>query len=340
MFVDKAGTQAAVLDDNDFYPWGGVVPGVGVSSSNNHYKFTGKERDSESNLDYFGARYYANVIGRFMSPDWAAKPTSVPYAEFGDPQSLNLYSYVRNSPIVRVDADGHSYASWNGFNADKGGEQGHTELDSQADFEYAHEEAGIAWAEAARAADKAAQQQQVDAANQYVQAGVDNAKNASQEFSQQKLSDTCVAFLNQLGAGAPIPFNAASLQAQAAASASFVFDGASSPSTLFSVGASGSGTVGTSFQNNSGTNAMSPPVGNAVFVRSAAFASTNWGHNAYVGANGKPTGYAKSVMAHEMMHKFGDVHPNLENRLGAQYANAARDLGSMAVSRAIMEKCQ
>jgi len=46
-------------------------------------------------------------MGRFMSPDWAAKPVTVPYAEFGDPQSLNLYSYVRNSPIARVDADGH-----------------------------------------------------------------------------------------------------------------------------------------------------------------------------------------------------------------------------------------
>ncbi len=104
VFADKNGT---VLDDNDFYPWGGVVPGVGTTTSNNHYKFTGKERDTESQLDYFGARYYANITGRFMSPDWAAKPTSVPYAEFGDPQSLNLYSYVRNSPIVRVDADGH-----------------------------------------------------------------------------------------------------------------------------------------------------------------------------------------------------------------------------------------
>jgi len=118
MFVDKAGTQSAILDDNDFYPWGGVVPGVGTTSSNNHYKFTGKERDTESQLDYFGARYYANITGRFMSPDWAAKPTSVPYAEFGDPQSLNLYSYVRNSPIVRVDADGHNYAGMNGLDRD------------------------------------------------------------------------------------------------------------------------------------------------------------------------------------------------------------------------------
>ena len=107
MFVDKAGTTSAIQDDNDFYPWGGVVTGVGKTTSTNHYKFTAKERDTESQLDYFGARYYANATGRFMSPDWAAKPVTVPYAQFGDPQSLNLYSYVRNSPIVRIDYDGH-----------------------------------------------------------------------------------------------------------------------------------------------------------------------------------------------------------------------------------------
>ncbi len=112
MFVDKAGTTAAVLDDNDFYPWGGAVPGVGKTTSNNTVKFTGHYRDSESQLDYMGARYYANVMGRFMSPDWAAKPTSVPYAEFGDPQSLNLYSYVRNHPITQFDPDGHTLQGW------------------------------------------------------------------------------------------------------------------------------------------------------------------------------------------------------------------------------------
>ncbi|HEV3316153.1 MAG TPA: BPSL0067 family protein [Candidatus Angelobacter sp.] len=112
VFADKSGS---VLDDNDFYPWGGVVPGVGTTTSNNHYKFTGKERDTESGLDYFGARYYANASGRFMTPDWAAKPISVPYADFGDPQSLNLYSYVRNSPITRVDPDGHTAAGMDGL---------------------------------------------------------------------------------------------------------------------------------------------------------------------------------------------------------------------------------
>jgi RHS repeat-associated protein len=72
-----------------------------------NYKFTGKERDSESGLDNFGARYDASSLGRFMTPDWAAKPISVPYAKFGDPQTLNLYAYVENSPLNRIDADGH-----------------------------------------------------------------------------------------------------------------------------------------------------------------------------------------------------------------------------------------
>jgi hypothetical protein len=42
-----------------------------------------------------------------MIPDWAAKPTTVPYAKFGDPQTLNLYSYVENGPLNRIDPDGH-----------------------------------------------------------------------------------------------------------------------------------------------------------------------------------------------------------------------------------------
>ena len=70
---------------------------------------TGKERDSESGLDYFGARHYASGLGRFMIADWKAKPTSVPFADFGDPQSLNLYSYVRNTPTSLYDPDGHCW---------------------------------------------------------------------------------------------------------------------------------------------------------------------------------------------------------------------------------------
>lgn len=72
-----------------------------------NYKFTGKERDGESGLDYFGARYYSSSLGRFMTPDWAAKAEPVPYAKLPDPQSLNLYGYVHDDPVTSVDADGH-----------------------------------------------------------------------------------------------------------------------------------------------------------------------------------------------------------------------------------------
>jgi RHS repeat-associated protein len=69
--------------------------------------FTGKERDTETGLDYFGARYYGSTMGRWMSPDWSASPTPVPYAELRNPQSLNLYTYLNNSPVTRTDPDGH-----------------------------------------------------------------------------------------------------------------------------------------------------------------------------------------------------------------------------------------
>jgi len=71
------------------------------------YKFTGKERDAESGLDYFGARYDSSSLGRFETPDWSAKPQGVPYAFLNDPQSLNLYSYLRNNPLSKTDPDGH-----------------------------------------------------------------------------------------------------------------------------------------------------------------------------------------------------------------------------------------
>ena len=68
---------------------------------------TGKERDTESGNDYFGARYYASTMGRFMSPDWASIPTPIPYAELANPQTLNLYSYAGNNPLTNRDEDGH-----------------------------------------------------------------------------------------------------------------------------------------------------------------------------------------------------------------------------------------
>jgi RHS repeat-associated protein len=53
------------------------------------------------------ARYYASNMGRWVSPDWASNPQAIPYASYADPQSLNLYNYMRNNPLGGVDADGH-----------------------------------------------------------------------------------------------------------------------------------------------------------------------------------------------------------------------------------------
>ena len=62
---------------------------------------TGKERDGETGLDYFGARYMSAAQGRFTSPD---EPLLDQYP--GDPQSWNLYGYVRNNPLRYMDLDG------------------------------------------------------------------------------------------------------------------------------------------------------------------------------------------------------------------------------------------
>lgn len=64
--------------------------------------YTGKERDSESGNDYFGARYYASTMGRFLSPD----PSQLYFADPTNPQSFNLYGYVLNNPLGNIDPAG------------------------------------------------------------------------------------------------------------------------------------------------------------------------------------------------------------------------------------------
>jgi RHS repeat-associated protein len=63
---------------------------------------TGKERDVETGMDFFLARYFSGPQGRFSSPDEALL-----YADPDNPQSWNLYEYGLNSPLVYTDPDGH-----------------------------------------------------------------------------------------------------------------------------------------------------------------------------------------------------------------------------------------
>ncbi|ADV83861.1 RHS repeat domain-containing protein [Terriglobus saanensis] len=112
MIADQVGTSQLELDASGTLLWKGEFLPFGQepnpAATTNRYKFTGKERDAESGLDNFGARYYASSLGRFMSPDWADSPSPVPWVLLANPQSLNLYSYVNNNPMTRRDEDGHA----------------------------------------------------------------------------------------------------------------------------------------------------------------------------------------------------------------------------------------
>jgi RHS repeat-associated protein len=84
-----------VYDSIDYLPFGEQLAG-GTGTS---HKFTGKERDAESGLDDFGARYVASTFGRFMSAD--EDPP-----DLFRPQSLNRYAYVLDNPLAYVDPNG------------------------------------------------------------------------------------------------------------------------------------------------------------------------------------------------------------------------------------------
>jgi RHS repeat-associated protein len=88
------------LPFGDFFNCAQTSLATADDATENH--FTGKERDTESGNDYFGARYYASTMGRFMSGD----PVIITPLRLADPQRLNLYSYGRNNPLSYIDPRG------------------------------------------------------------------------------------------------------------------------------------------------------------------------------------------------------------------------------------------
>ena len=91
--VDEEGTVTAAYD---YWPYGDILASGG--SEETHFRFTGHERDAESNLDYMIARAYAYDVGRFLRPD----PMQDEYP------GISPYAYANNNPLKFVDPDGRT----------------------------------------------------------------------------------------------------------------------------------------------------------------------------------------------------------------------------------------
>ena len=102
-------------------------------------RFTGKERDTESGLDYFGARYYGSSMGRFMSPD----PSALAFANPANPQSLNLYSYALNNPLRLIDPTGLTVCD--GGISDAGPNQGNEDYYDTDSEQECRDSGGTPW---------------------------------------------------------------------------------------------------------------------------------------------------------------------------------------------------
>ena len=130
MIFDQTGSLASTVR-HDYLPFGEeLLAGTGGRTTAQGYSandavrqhFTDKERDNETGLDYFLARYYSSTQGRFTSPDeFTGGPEEIgvlgsghpekqalKYADVTNPQSLNKYQYSYNNPLRYVDPDGQS----------------------------------------------------------------------------------------------------------------------------------------------------------------------------------------------------------------------------------------
>ena len=99
----------------NYGPYGETTsPATGVA-----FRFTGRRFDAETGLYYYRARYYSPSLGRFLQID-----------PVGYQDDLNLYAYVGNDPLNRVDPSG---LTWAEFSA--GVLQGTTDATEPVDFE-------------------------------------------------------------------------------------------------------------------------------------------------------------------------------------------------------------
>jgi RHS repeat-associated protein len=86
---------ATVVESYDYDPWGVLMPGRVLAGATRE-RFTGKEQDAETGLQYYGARYYMSAYGRWTSVDPPAD--SFP--------AWNPYNYVEGNPVSYTDPYG------------------------------------------------------------------------------------------------------------------------------------------------------------------------------------------------------------------------------------------
>jgi RHS repeat-associated protein len=94
-------SSGSVVYSAVFDPYGGMQK-QWVNTYQPSLKFSGKEREVNTELDYFGARYYGHTQYRFISVDPVINKDEV----LANPQLWNLYSYCRNNPITFLDLNG------------------------------------------------------------------------------------------------------------------------------------------------------------------------------------------------------------------------------------------
>jgi len=113
--TDQAGTPIAISDQNGNKVWEADYKPFGeeyaiTQNVENNRRFVGKEKDAETGLNYFGARYLSTSSGRFLAPDpvRAVDPYtgSVNMQILNNPQRHNSYAYSLNNPYRYVDPDG------------------------------------------------------------------------------------------------------------------------------------------------------------------------------------------------------------------------------------------
>ena len=91
------------LEEIAYYPYGQLREIHGRASAKSEpYKFSQKETDKETGLQYFEARYLDSALARFLSVDPALQQMN----PFEEPQRLNAYSYALNRPLVYQDPTG------------------------------------------------------------------------------------------------------------------------------------------------------------------------------------------------------------------------------------------